>query len=195
MDHPIGITIPRLDKRSLRIVGFSDASFANNHNLSTQLGHIVFLMDKSNAAAPISFKSYKARRIVRSAMSGEVIAFSDMFDIAITLSVELSDILGYRVPVQLMTDSKSLFDIISKGSRTSEKRMMLDIAAAREGFRDKAISDIGFIRSHKNVSDGLTKPMSQAMLRGILTKGQLDIVPDQWIVREKTKADAVENQL
>ena len=41
---------------------------------------------------------------------------------------------------------------------------MLDIAAAREGFRGKVISDIGFMRSSKNIADGLTKSMSQAAL-------------------------------
>eukprot|EP00171_Calliarthron_tuberculosum_P023142 IDg23142t1 len=75
-------------------------------------------------------------------MGGEVIAFSDLFDRTSTLAAEIGTIYKKRIPVQLLTDSKSLFDVISKGSRTSEKRMMLDIAAARERFRDKVISDI-----------------------------------------------------
>eukprot|EP00171_Calliarthron_tuberculosum_P009468 IDg9468t1 len=35
----------------------------------------------------------------------------------------------------------------------------------REGFRDKIISDIGFVRSSHNLADGLTKAMSQASFR------------------------------
>ena len=62
--------------------------------------------------------------------------------------------------------------------------MMLDIAAAREGFRDKVISDIGFVRSSKNVADGLTKPMSQAVLHRVITTGTLAIATEQWIVRD-----------
>lgn len=88
-----------------------------------------------------------------------------------TLAAELGYIYGLPIPVQLLTDSKSLFDVISKGSRTSEKRMMLDIAAARDGFRDKIISDIGFVRSLKNLADGLTKPMSQAELQEVVSSG------------------------
>lgn len=118
-------------------------------------------------------------------MSSEVIAFSDMFDIAVALSEELSTVVKQRVPVQLLTDSKSLFDVISKGSRTSEKRTMLDIAAAREGFRDKIISDIGFVRSGNNIADGLTKSLSQAVLRDVVTSGHLDVKPEQWIVRSE----------
>ena len=180
----VRLKVPKLDKKSVRVVGFADSSFANNADLSSQLGQIIFLVDKFGNSAPITFKSYKARRITRSAMSGEVIAFSDMFDTAIAVSKELSVVMNQRVPVQLLTDSKSLFDVISKGSRTSEKRTMLDIAAAREGFRDKLISDIGFVRSSMNLADGLTKSMNQARLREVITSGHLDISPELWIIRK-----------
>ena len=108
--------------------------------------------------APIYFMSYKARRVTRSVMAAEVIAFSDMFDTAYNFSRELKEILGGRtVPVKPFTDNNYLFDLISKGSRTSEKRSILDIACAREGFMAHDISDIGFVRSRDNVADGLTK--------------------------------------
>ena len=55
--------------------------------------------------------------------------------------------------MQLLFDSKRLSDVISEGSRTSEKRVTLDIAAAREGFRDKMISDIGLIQSSLDIAD------------------------------------------
>lgn len=80
-------------------------------------------------------------------MGGEVIVFNDLFDISATLSAELGDIFQLHIPVQLLTDSNCLFEVISKGSRTSEKRTMLDIAAAGERFRDKVVSEIGCVRS------------------------------------------------
>jgi len=183
VDNPLELRIPKLDMATLKVVGFADASFANNHDLSTQLGHIVFLCDAKGNAAPIAFRSYKSRRVVRSAMAGEVIAFSDMFDIAVTLAEEIRTIYKRHIPLHLLTDSKALFDIISKGSRTSEKRMMLDIAAAREGFRDRVISDIGFVRSSENLADGLTKPMHQAAIQSVLKSGKLLPRAAQWIVR------------
>ncbi len=51
------------------------------------------------------------------------------------------------ITVQLLTDSKSLFRVISKDSRTSEERLMLEIAEAGDRVREKAIFDIGFVRS------------------------------------------------
>ena len=111
----------------------------------------MFLTDDSQASVPITFKSYKARPVVRSAMTGEVIAFGDMFEVAVTLTEDLCSILRHNVPLELLTDSKAMLDVISKGFKTSEKRLMLDIAAARDGFRDKSISDIGFVLSKQNL--------------------------------------------
>ena len=62
--------------------------------------------------------------------------------------------------------------------------MMPDIAAAREGFRDGIISDIGVFRSSMNLADGLTKPMKQSSLRDVLATGVPNIRPEQWIVRD-----------
>ena len=55
---------------------------------------------------------------------------------------------------------------------------MLDIAAARQGFKNKIISDIGFFRSSKNIADGLTKLMSQAILHEMLHTGTLQVSPE-----------------
>ena len=103
------------------------------------------------------FKSYKARRIILSAMGEDFIAFSGMSDVFVTLATEHRSITGNDVPLYHMTDSKSLFYVISKGTWTSEKRLMLDVATAREGFRDKVISDVGLVQSKDNFADILSK--------------------------------------
>lgn len=67
--------------------------------------------------------------MTRFVMGAELIAFSDMFGVAITLRKELKDLPhGGKVPMKLLTDSKTLFDVISKGLQMSEKRPMLDIS-------------------------------------------------------------------
>lgn len=84
-----------------------------------------------------------------------------MYDAAISITEELSVILNRRVPLQFLTDSKSLFNFISKGSRTSKKRTMIDIPCAKEAFRKGNISDI-------------------------VEKGNLDLHPEQRIIRSKS---------
>ncbi len=89
----------------LRVIGFADASFANNHDIWTHLGHIWFLSDCYGNSVSMYFKPYKSKRIVRSAIVGEVIASSDLFDVAVTLLAELGYIFGRKIPIQLCTDS------------------------------------------------------------------------------------------
>ncbi len=79
----------------------------------------MFITDGEGNAAPIYFKSYKARRVSRSVMAAKVIAFSDAFDVGYSLTTELSNLLQRKVSLILLTDSKSLFGVISEGTRTS----------------------------------------------------------------------------
>ena len=45
IDNGISLRIPKLNKDTLRVIGFADSSFANNADLSTQLGYVCFLGD------------------------------------------------------------------------------------------------------------------------------------------------------
>ena len=123
------LQFPKLCLTSIRIVAYSDVAFAKNFDLTSQLGRIILLIDGSGKAVPISFKSYKSRRVTCSVLSAEVIACADKFDDAYALPSQIEQTLRRGVPMQLLSDSKSLFDIISKSSKTSEKRIMLDIHA------------------------------------------------------------------
>lgn len=69
-------------------------------------------------------------------MEREFIDLSDLFDVADTLTSELGEMYGRDILVQLLTNSKSLCNLFSKRSMTSDKRTMLDIAAVRDGFHD-----------------------------------------------------------
>lgn len=60
---------------------------------------------------------------------------------------------------------------------------MLNISAAREGFKEKGISDICFVRSSHNIADGFTKSMSQAAIQHVIKNGLLHIEPERWVIR------------
>lgn len=89
-----------------------------------------------------------------------MIAFSDRFDAASSFLHELRKLHpGLKSCVQLVTDSKTLFDRVLKKTRTSNKRFKLGVACAGENFLKMEITDIGFIRLNNNSADGLTKSM------------------------------------
>ena len=57
IDNRIPLRVAKPNQESLRVIGFADASFANNADFSTQLGHECFIGDDTGAVVPISFKS------------------------------------------------------------------------------------------------------------------------------------------
>ena len=106
--------------------------------------------------------------MTRSVLAAELIAFVDLFDQAFAMASDLGKFTSKeKLPKTLLTDSKTLFDILTKGSRTSEMLLMLDVAATREGYRNGAISNIGFVRTEENIADVLTKKMSTSALRAV----------------------------
>ena len=56
-----GITHHPLDMDSVRMITFSDSSFANNSDKKTQLGYIVLLTDKTGKSNILHYASYKSR--------------------------------------------------------------------------------------------------------------------------------------
>ena len=79
----------QIDLDSLRIVGYSDAAFADNSDLSSQLGRVILTIDRDTFAAPIAYKSYKTRLVTRSVFSVEVIAIAYLSDDAFTISLQI----------------------------------------------------------------------------------------------------------
>lgn len=123
-----------------------------------RLDYIVLLADASNRCPVLSYASKKSRRVVRSIMAGEIYAFADAFDEAFIIKYDLERIHRQYLPLVMLTDSKQMFDVITRASHTTEKRLMIDVAAAREACNRGEISNVGLVQSEHNAADGLTKP-------------------------------------
>ncbi len=182
LKHSLIISISKLDIRSLKVVGYYDSSFANNIDLSTKLGYIMFLVDAGDRSVPMAFRSYKDRRFVSSAMTDEVIAFSDMFDTAITLAEEIRSIKKRHITLQLLTDSKSLFDVISKGSRTSENRLMLDWPPTR-GIPRQNDKQHWLREEQRKPRRRFDQANAPGTLQRFLPTDHIDTKAEHWIVR------------
>ena len=84
--------------------------------------------------------------------------------------------------LHLFPSSKRLFDAISKGSSTNEKRVMLDVYAARQELNELDISNIVFVRSSHSIADKLTNSMSKEALGDIIGTEKLSIDVEQMII-------------
>lgn len=100
----------------------------------------------------------------RSMLSAELITFSDLFYAIYTSAKYFENVFGNaKVTVRLVRDRKFLFDIISERSHTSEKGVVLDIACARERYRELEIDGIGSVRSRYNFAGRVTKKMKNKL--------------------------------
>jgi hypothetical protein len=73
-------------------------------------------------------------------MAGEVLAFADGFDNAFLPRHELESMLGKPVPLIMFTDSQALFNVVIRNKRTTERRLMVEVAAARQTYHCMIIS-------------------------------------------------------
>ncbi len=182
--HKVKVKFPQLDRKTLHIRAYSDASHANNRDMSSQLGIVVALCDGNNRCCIIGYRSYKCQRVTRSAMASECHAFADAFDFAFILKHDLETLLSQIIPIQMLNDNKSLFDIIVKASRTTERRLMIDVAACREAYEKNEIADIGYIQSQYNLADCMTKIMPPKQLLHVMESATLSHPIAQWIIRK-----------
>lgn len=152
-----GLCYVTLDRKSLHLRAYSDGSFVNNQDSSSQLGYIVLLCDGNDNCNVIKFRSFKSKRVVRSVLGAEVYSFAEAFDAAFVIKTDLERILDTELPLSMLTDSNSLFDVMVKPSFTTEHRLMIDLQVARNAHQSHEISDIGFIRSAFSPADAFTK--------------------------------------
>lgn len=156
--------------------------FATNDDLSSQLGFVVLLCDASDRCHILDFSSRKSKRVVRSILGGEVYAFSDGFDGAFMLRHDLQVIYKKAIPLQMFTDSLQMFDVITKASSTTERRLMIDIAATRESYNRQEISNVGLVSGEDNMADALTKTNPNHALRDVMDTGYDKTPVKQWII-------------
>ena len=178
------LRFPKLDKDSLSISVYSDASFCNNQDGSSQLGYIILLKDKENKCQPLYWSSHKSRRSSRSVLGSEVMAFADAFDMAFTIKYDMQMIMKQYIPLNMYTDSLSLFDVLTKSTTTTEKRLMIDLRSVRECYENQELDNVAHIRSQFNPADSLTKIKRNSILDQILSDGKIHHPVDQWIMRE-----------
>ena len=132
------------------MVIFVDAAFANNRDLSSQLGFVVALMDHADATNIIHYSSQKSKRITRSALVAELYAMMNGFDTATALNASF-DQLGLnesavtkqpstnadnpsKGPTPTVIDSRSLYDSLVSLHSTTEKRLLIDLHLLRQEY-------------------------------------------------------------
>lgn len=144
MEHSSrGLRFVNLDITTLKLVVFTDASFANNLNLSSQIGYIICLADASDKANIIHWSSIKCKRVTRSVLASELYAMAHGFDTGAVIKSTVEKILEIPLlPLIACTNSKSLYDCLVKLGSTQEKRLMVDVMCLRQSYERREIMEV-----------------------------------------------------
>ena len=90
--------------------------------------------------------------MTKSVLVAEIHAFAACLDFYIALRNDLHSIVSQRLKIEIFTDSKSLFDNITKLTTLPEKRLLFDISAIRKSYRAGDLNDVAHFSSEYNLA-------------------------------------------
>jgi hypothetical protein len=191
-----GITFIPLDLPTAKIFVFVDGSFANNRDLTSQLGFAIVLAnetavnDRSEFTINgnlIHFSSTKSKRVTRSVLASEIygmVAGVDMaYALASTIQMITSRLNLPPIPTIVCTDSYSLYECLVKLGTTKEKRLMIDIMALRQSYERRELHEIRWIHGDDNLADAFTKGTPNRSLEQFIDSNCATIRVEGWVSR------------
>ena len=177
-----GLRFVQLNLKQLRLITFTDAAFANNADLSSQIGYVIVLADQDNANI-LYWSSTKCKRVTRSVLASELYAMSNAFDISSVIKCTLEKILRTSLPLTICTDSKSLYDCLVKLGTTQEKRLMIDLMCLRQSYERREIAEVRWIDRNTNLADVMTKSKACSALKDLIDTNKVNVTYNEWVER------------
>ncbi|RFU24242.1 hypothetical protein B7463_g12093, partial [Scytalidium lignicola] len=179
-----GIQFVKLEKETLQLLIFTDTSFANNRDLSSQIGYIVALADQKGNANTLHWTSVKCKRVTRSVLASELYGMAYGFDMGATIKSTIEGILEIDLPLVICTDSRSLYDCLVKLGTTQEKRLMIDVMYLRQAYERRQIAEVRWIEGITNPADSMTKGKPSSALKRLLDTNKVQLEVVEWVERD-----------
>ncbi|CAE7315089.1 TY1B-A [Symbiodinium sp. CCMP2592] len=189
-------------------VAWSDAAVGNRPDFGSTGGHLVcattpgMLRGEHAPVTPVSWRSARLKRVARSSLAAETQAASEAEEELMLVRLQWKEMLGYSVDLQdpgkeiqtvpgaLVTDAKSLYDVLRKDDLNSaagglsEKYSALELLSLSERVREgKTV--IRWVNSDAQVADALTKPAKPGALHQLLQTGRWRLTYDPNFTRAK----------
>ena len=200
-----GIRYIPLDLTCTKLFIFVDGSFANNKDLSSQIGYEIILANETPQPKTdsynqdrtfqlngnlVHYSSTKSKRVTRSVLASEIYGMVSGVDMAIAINSTLKTMLNELhlppTPIVVCTDSYSLYECLVKLGTTKEKRLMIDIMALRQSYERRELTEIRWINGQDNPADAMTKGTPNKSLTMFLDTNQLTVRVEGWVKRGNT---------
>ncbi|KAM4062780.1 hypothetical protein HRG_007600 [Hirsutella rhossiliensis] len=179
-----------------KVFVFTDGSFANNKDLSSQIGFVIIIATETKSDESftihgnlIHWSSTKCKRVTRSVLASEIYGLASGFDLAYVITETINQItnrLGLpQIPLVVCTDSYSLYECLVKLGTTTEKRLMIDIMALRQAYEQRDITSIRWINGADNPADAMTKLSPNGALTRFVNDNEITIRLEGWVQRKE----------
>ena len=159
-EFPAHINFFNLGKAK-KIVVFTDASLGNLPDGGSQGAYLIFLVGENGKSNLVCWQSKRLKRVARSSLTAEAIGMSDALDAAIYTAALYSDMMLGKsdklLPIEVMTDNRSLIDNISSKKLVTEKRLRIELSAIKEVLSDQTQNRVIWVPTKKQLADVLTK--------------------------------------
>ncbi|KAL2277541.1 hypothetical protein FJTKL_15374 [Diaporthe vaccinii] len=153
-----GLRYVPIDLETAKLMVFVDGSFANNQDLSSQIGFVITLVNEKQSQNAsqwdicgniVHWSSTKCKRVTRSVLASEIYGMVNGFDMGVVLATTVRQVTTClempTVPLIICTDSYSLYECLVKLGTTKEKRLMIDVMALRQSYERREIHEIRWI--------------------------------------------------
>lgn len=112
-------------------------------------------------------------------------AFFNANHMATTRKHDSKTMLEFLILLSMMTDTKSLFDTITKTSNTTKKRLMIGLKSVNGVYASLEVNDVALERSKFNIADAVTKVKTKCILFDTISNWRLDHLNKEWIICTK----------
>ena len=164
---------------------FTDASFANNQDFSSQIGFVIVLADDSSKANIIYWSFIKCKRITRSVLALKLYAMAYSFNMGAAIKATLKKILQQLTPLVLCIDLKSLYECLVKLGTTHEKRLIIDLMCLRQSYKRREIAEVRWIDGKNNPANAITKKKPCQALSSLINTNTIRLDATEWVERRK----------
>ena len=151
----------------LSVKVYADASFGNQDDGTRSTGgRVVLLENKATASVNIaSWKTKKIARVCRSVKGAETRALEDALDEAVNTARLIKEIYSgqidlknpEQIPVEAITDCKSLWESINNTKQCEEKLLRSSIAGIKELISLDMLKSVSWVPTDLQLADCMTK--------------------------------------
>ncbi|KAM4067659.1 cwf18 domain containing protein [Hirsutella rhossiliensis] len=165
-----GLCYIPIDLESAKIFVFTDGSFANNKDLSSQIGFVIIIANETAQSTDsfsirgniLHWSSTKCKRVTRSVLASEIYGLTSGFDLAFVIKQTVNTI-AQRLDLKQIRSSFAQIHIASM-----KKRLMIDIMALRQAYESRDIAEIRWVNGADNPADAMTKASQTAPSRNLI---------------------------